>query len=599
MILSHHSSRVSSTATAVTVSVSMVLAGLAAAAPAGAVEETPPSILNEHVSQEGTPQGELSLTDGEVVSFDADGVASYDAPELPDAPPSTGDRSPGATMGMYQKSLASAAHLSDESEQSMARIAGGDAEADGTTTTESGAASETPLDPAGEAPAADVPVAETPAADAPASGSPETDQAQVGPAGAMSMVVVNGAWQPAGIQGMDVSGWQPSVNWSREYSLGARFAYVKATEGTSYRSPAFNSQYIGSYQTGMIRGAYHFAIPSRSSSGAAQADYFVNNGGGWSADGKTLPGLLDIEYNPYPAYGDVCFNLTHSEMRNWIKSFSDRYKQRTGRLPAIYTATDWWVQCTGNTNMFNDHPLHIAQWTNSPGPMPNGWNTHDIWQYSDRGPFSGDSNVYGGSWGQLQDMARNASYKPLGGRAPAAAAGPFVDVSPSNQFVREITWVKDRGYLNGWPDGTFRPVQPIDRDAMAAVAYRLAGSPAYTPPARSPYRDVATTHQFYKEITWARSAGYLTGWPDGTFRPNNKITRDATAAMFYRMAGSPAYTPPATSRFPDIHRGQQFYREIHWFAAQGITTGYANGTYRPLNTTNRDAMAAFIYRYIN
>jgi hypothetical protein len=49
-----------------------------------------------------------------------------------------------------------------------------------------------------------------------------------------------------------------------------------------------------SANVGMIRGAYHFALPN-SSSGATQANYFAGNGGGWSWDGKTLPGALDIE----------------------------------------------------------------------------------------------------------------------------------------------------------------------------------------------------------------------------------------------------------------------------------------------------------------
>lgn len=183
--------------------------------------------------------------------------------------------------------------------------------------------------------------------------------------------------------------------------------------------------------------------------------------------------------------------------------------------------------------------------------------------------------------------------------ASVAVSGPFRDVSPTNQFVREITWVRDRGYLNGWPDGTFRPFNQIDRDAMAAVAYRMKGSPAFTPPARSPYSDISTAHPFYKEITWARANGIMRGWSDGTFKPNSKVTRDATAAIFYRLAGSPAYTAPATSRFTDVRPGQQFYREIHWLAARGVTTGWSDGTFRPLNSTNRDAMAAFIYRSNN
>src|SRR5215218_9818064 len=85
------------------------------------------------------------------------------------------------------------------------------------------------------------------------------------------------------VNGMDVSGHQGNVAWSTAYNNGARFAYVKATEGTSYKNPYFAQQYNGSYNVGMIRGAYHFALPNNSG-GLTQADYFVNNGGGWSGD---------------------------------------------------------------------------------------------------------------------------------------------------------------------------------------------------------------------------------------------------------------------------------------------------------------------------
>src|SRR6266511_817611 len=87
---------------------------------------------------------------------------------------------------------------------------------------------------------------------------------------------------------------------------GIRFAYVKATEGTSYQNPYFAQQYVGSYNAGMVRGSYHFALPD-ASSGAAQADYFADHGGGWSADNQTLPGSLDIEWNPY---GATCYGLS-------------------------------------------------------------------------------------------------------------------------------------------------------------------------------------------------------------------------------------------------------------------------------------------------
>jgi lysozyme len=99
-------------------------------------------------------------------------------------------------------------------------------------------------------------------------------------------------------RGHDVSAHQKNVDWRKARAKGARFVYVKATESTGYRNPRFGQQYNGARDAGIIRGAYHFALPDRSS-GRAQAAYFVRNGGAWSADGWTLPPALDIEYNPY------------------------------------------------------------------------------------------------------------------------------------------------------------------------------------------------------------------------------------------------------------------------------------------------------------
>lgn len=219
-------------------------------------------------------------------------------------------------------------------------------------------------------------------------------------------VPLAGERHPPGIQGMDVSSHQGNVDWNRAWAQGARFAYVKATEGTGYRNPYFAQQYNGSANIGMLRGAYHFALPGITSA-AAQADYFVENGGGWSADGRTLPPLLDIEYNPYRRLGNICYNMSPAEMVDWIRAFSDRVSARTGRVPMIYTTTDWWRTCTGNSAAFSANPLHIAN--HNPvgaGTLPAGWSRHAVWQYSSAGPFAGDSNVWNGTAAELAAFAR-------------------------------------------------------------------------------------------------------------------------------------------------------------------------------------------------
>ncbi|HEY5836776.1 lysozyme [Streptomyces sp.] len=202
--------------------------------------------------------------------------------------------------------------------------------------------------------------------------------------------------------GMDVSSYQGNVNWSAAWANGGKFAYIKATEGTSYTNPYFAQQYNGSYNVGMIRGSYHFALPNVSS-GATQADYFIAHGGGWSADGKTLPGALDIEYNPY---GATCYGLSAGSMVNWIASFSNQYHARTGRYPTIYSTTDWWTTCTGNSAAFSStNALWIARYASSAGTLPAGWPYYTFWQYADSGVFPGDQDYFNGALDRVQAYA--------------------------------------------------------------------------------------------------------------------------------------------------------------------------------------------------
>ncbi|MHA3703879.1 lysozyme [Jatrophihabitans sp. YIM 134969] len=208
------------------------------------------------------------------------------------------------------------------------------------------------------------------------------------------------------VVGMDVSGYQPGVDWNAAYADGARFAYVKATEGTSYRNPEFSAQYTGSLGAGLICGAYHFAHPD-SSSGAAQADFFVAHGGGWSADGKTLPPALDIEYNPS---GATCYGLSASSMVAWIRAFSDEVHAQTSKYPMIYTTFDWWSTCTGNSSAFAaTNPFWIAKYSaTAPTSLPAGKSYWTMWQNADSGVFPGDQDVFNGSYAQLQALATNA-----------------------------------------------------------------------------------------------------------------------------------------------------------------------------------------------
>ena len=209
---------------------------------------------------------------------------------------------------------------------------------------------------------------------------------------------------PPQLPGIDISAYQGNINWG-SVAPYLDFSYAKATEGNYYKNPLFYNQYVGPYRHKLIRGAYHFAIPNNSS-GQSQADYFIKHGGGWSSDGWTLPGALDIEYNPY---GGECYGLTDSQMKTWIQNFVKEYAYKEHVYPVIYTTTDWWRTCTGDATRFAKwDPLWIANYTASHGgTLPHAWGFYTFWQYADGGKLPGDQDVFNGAYKRLKALAKS------------------------------------------------------------------------------------------------------------------------------------------------------------------------------------------------
>jgi GH25 family lysozyme M1 (1,4-beta-N-acetylmuramidase) len=205
--------------------------------------------------------------------------------------------------------------------------------------------------------------------------------------------------------GIDVSNHQGAINWTSVRNAGIRFAFIKATEGTTFLDGRFDANYVAAYNAGIIRGAYHFARPA-SSSGAAQADFVASNGGAWSADGRTLPAALDLEAG--------CHGLSQAAMRSWVQDFLNRYRARTGRYAIIYTTTSWWTTCTGNwSGPWSTSPLWIARWASAPGALPAGAPFWSFWQYTSSGSVSGisgnvDRNYWNGTIDRLIALANNS-----------------------------------------------------------------------------------------------------------------------------------------------------------------------------------------------
>jgi uncharacterized protein (DUF1800 family) len=104
------------------------------------------------------------------------------------------------------------------------------------------------------------------------------------------------------------------------------------------------------------------------------------------------------------------------------------------------------------------------------------------------------------------------------------------------------------------------------------AATRLLG-PA-EPLAPSGFPDVAATHQFAVDIAWMKVAGITTGNADGTYKPGSPVSRQAMAAFLHRL-GDPGgtFVPPAQPSFADVPPSNPFFVDIEWMKAEGISTG--------------------------
>lgn len=178
-----------------------------------------------------------------------------------------------------------------------------------------------------------------------------------------------------------------------------------------------------------------------------------------------------------------------------------------------------------------------------------------------------------------------------------ATKSPFADIKEGHEHFEAVLWAYSAGITKGYPDGTYRPLSPVNRDAMAAFLHRMAGSPAVSLPSTEPFTDIKRGDQHYEAVIWAYQNGITTGYPDGSYRPTQPIARNAMAAFLYRYAGSPAVSASGAP-FVDVPAGSAFAREIAWLKQRGITKGWPDGTYRPYGPMNRDATAAFIQRAV-
>jgi hypothetical protein len=174
----------------------------------------------------------------------------------------------------------------------------------------------------------------------------------------------------------------------------------------------------------------------------------------------------------------------------------------------------------------------------------------------------------------------------------------YDDVTGLHPFAIPIFSLTGAGIVRGYADATFRPTAPVTRQTMAAYLYRQAGEPDMTG-VDDGFSDVGDDHPFRDAIAWMTSSGLAQGYSDGTFRPGELLSRQAAAAYLHRLAGTPNPSGYPDPGYADVPVDHPFHGAIRWMTGAGITKGYDDGLFRPTATLSRQALASFLYLFID
>lgn len=171
---------------------------------------------------------------------------------------------------------------------------------------------------------------------------------------------------------------------------------------------------------------------------------------------------------------------------------------------------------------------------------------------------------------------------------------PFNDITAKHPYKKEVQYLVNNGLISGYGDGTFKPEQALTRAHAAVLLSRALtlNTKAVTNPN---FQDVATGHPYYREISAVVNAGVMNGVSTTKFDPNAQLTRAQMAKILvvaYDLKGT------TTKKFKDVSPAHWSYDFVHTLAANKITTGYEDNTFKPGQQVSRVHFSLFLYRTI-
>lgn len=170
----------------------------------------------------------------------------------------------------------------------------------------------------------------------------------------------------------------------------------------------------------------------------------------------------------------------------------------------------------------------------------------------------------------------------------------LLNVAVNHPFYKEMTYLLNEKIIKGYPDGTFRPSSFVTRGQAATMIGRALGLNGKA--RKTIFKDVDSSSDSSGYIASAVDKGIITGFPDKTYRPNVPVTRGQMANLISRAFELKTEVP---MKFSDVQKQSSSYVHISRILAEGITQGYPDGTFKPNQSITRAQFSAFLARALD
>jgi hypothetical protein len=172
--------------------------------------------------------------------------------------------------------------------------------------------------------------------------------------------------------------------------------------------------------------------------------------------------------------------------------------------------------------------------------------------------------------------------------------GLFYDVKKDSWYSEEIEYLYTNGIVTGYNDGGFHPYDQVTRAEAVAMLGRAFGlSGVKTPTA---FSDVSASSFASGYVSSATAAGIISGFKDGTFKPDANIIRGDVAVILQRAFEFPILEK---SYFSDVSTAKHYYNAVNSLASQGISLGFTDGTFRPDLNITRAEFSVFLAKSLD